>query len=90
MTLEAAREEALEIRRAARKGQDLIAERKRPTAMTFRRAAEAYWSTRAPSLTHAKHIAQWPASMETHVYPIGPRLVSAVTRAEIVGALKPI
>ena len=69
MTLEAAREEALEVRRAARKGQDIIAERKRPTAMTFRRAAEAYWSTRAPSLTNAKHVAQWPASMGAHVYP---------------------
>jgi integrase len=91
VTLEAAREEALEIRRAARKGQDLIAERKRPTAMTFRQAAEAYWSARAPSLSNAKHIAQWLASMEAHVYPrIGERPVSAVARAEIIEVLKPI
>jgi len=92
VTLDAAREESLEIRRAARKGQDVAGRRRQANAaVTFREAAEAYWATRKPSATNAKHIAQWSASMETYVYPrIGDRPVSAVTRAEVVEVLKPI
>ena len=90
VTLDAAREQAIDVRRAARNGQDLT---RQATAskVTFREAAEAYYELRKPNLTNAKHIAQWPATMRSYVFPrLGDRPVSSITHAEVLGALKPI
>ena len=37
---------------------------------TFKFAAEKYLGTRSSTWRNAKHAAQWPATLETYVYPI--------------------
>jgi integrase len=90
ISLDGAREQAIDIRRAARNGQDLAGER-RQTMVTFREAAEAYYEIRKRNLTNPKHLVQWPSTMEMYVYPrIGDRPVASVTHADVIEVLKDI
>jgi len=93
ISLEAAREAAGEIRRAARDGRDLLAERKqeRARSVSFRHAFAAFFAIRQKALSNAKHLGQWPATMETYVFPrIGDKAVSEITHADILAILEPI
>jgi integrase len=91
--LESAREAASDVRRAAREGRDLLAERKqaRARSVSFRQAFDHFFAIRRKSLSNAKHLQQWPSTMETYVFPrIGNKPVSEVTHADILAILEPI
>jgi integrase len=93
VSLEAARVKAGEVRKAAKDGRDLAAERRaaRPSSVTFRQAFEAFFAVKRQALSNAKHLAQWPSTMATYVFPsIGHRPVAAVTASEVLDVLTPI
>jgi integrase len=91
--LDEARAKAFDLRRAAKDGRDPIAERRQEQqkSITFRQAFEAYFEVKKKSLSNAKHLKQWPSTMQTYVFPkIGSRPVADVTAAEVVEVLRPI
>jgi hypothetical protein len=91
--LEAARSKASDIRRAAGEGRDLTQERRQEQAKrtTLRQAFQTFFELKRKELSNAKHIWQWPASMETYVFPkLGSRPVAEITHAEIISVLEPI
>jgi integrase len=93
VTLDAARDKAIDMRRAAREGRDLAQERRRQAARatTFRQAFQGFFELKRQRLSNAKHLAQWQATMETYVFPkIGNRPVGDVTHADVLELLKPI
>jgi integrase len=93
VSLEAAREKAAEVRKAAKDGRDLAAERRaaRRVGITFREAFESFFAVKRQALSNAKHLAQWPSTMATYVFPsIGHRPVAAVTASEVLDVLTPI
>jgi integrase len=93
VSLDAARDQAGDIRRAARTGRDLIAEEEaqRARSVSFKKAFESMFELRKKHLSNAKHLAQWTSTMETYVFPtIGAKSVSDVTHADILAILEPI
>ena len=87
VTLEAARDQAVDIRRAARQGQDL----RQTKSVTFRQAFETYFALKRQSLSNERHMKQWPATMETYVFPlIGDRPVASITNSEVLEVLKDV
>src|SRR5262249_12520178 len=91
--LDAARDLATDMRRAARDGRDLAEDRRQQAAKatTFKQAFAAYFEVKRQSLSNAKHRKQWPATMETYVFPaIGKKPVGDVTHADILNVLEPI
>ena len=42
---------------------------KQARALTFRQAFEAYFRVKRKQLSNAKHLKQWPSTMETYVFP---------------------
>ena len=93
VTLDTARDKATDIRRAAREGRDLVAEQRRSSArsVTFRQAFETMFELRKKALSNAKHLQQWPSTMEAYVFPkIGEWPVADVTHADILAMLEPI
>ena len=92
VTLETAREKAHEIRRAAKEGRDLRGEQKRAAVggTTFRQMFEISFEQRQKQLSNAKHLAQWPSTMEAYVFPrIGDKAVAEITTAQIIDVLTP-
>ena len=93
VSLSDAREEADKIRRAARRGIDLREQRhkEKAQACTFRKAFEVYFENKRQQLSNAKHLKQWPRTMETYVYPYFADIpVSQVTMEQVLAALQPI
>jgi integrase len=93
VSLEKARDAALDIRRAAREGRDLTDEQRRERArtVTFREAFDTFFDLSRQGLSNAKHLKQWPATMQTYVFPsIGDRPVPDITHADILAILEPI
>jgi hypothetical protein len=93
VSLEAARENAWELRRAPMDGRDLVAERRaaRPAGLTFRQTVDAFFAVKRQALSNAKHLAQWPSTMAAYVFPyIGHRPVAAVTASEVLDVLTPL
>ena len=87
VTLEEARDKALDIRRAARNGQEL----RRAGTVTFRGAFEAWFEVKQQSLTNAEYVRRVPAIMEARVFPgIGDRPVAEITPPDILAVLRPI
>ena len=87
VTLDEARDMALDIRRAARNGQDL----RRARSVTFRQAFEAWFEVKRQSLTDAEYIKRVPTLMAAKVFPlIGARPVAEITPADILAVLRPI
>jgi Arm DNA-binding domain len=85
VTIDKAREQATDIRRAARDGRDLIREleQQRAKAVTFRQAFEAYYKLRKKTLSNRKHQQQWTSTMEAYVHPkIGDLPVADVRHAD--------
>ena len=66
VSLDKARDAAIDIRRAARAGRDLAEDqrRERAKAVTFRQAFDIHFEQRKQHLGNAKHLAQWPSTME--------------------------
>src|SRR5215831_3495802 len=93
VALDKARDVALDIRRAARDGRDLPTEQRyeRTKSASFRQAFDAFFHLRQQSLSNAKHLKQWPATMEAYVFPrIGDRPVSDITHADVLAIVEPI
>jgi integrase len=100
VTLKEARELADAARRKARGGIDPLEEKRaaklaasldRATSMTFKECADAYIKAHAAGWSNAQHAAQWPSSLERHVYPvIGSLPVSAIALAQVMKVLESI
>ena len=87
VTLDEARDRALDIRRAARNGHDL----RRARSVTFRQAFEAWFEMKRQSLTDAEYVKRVPTIMGAKVFPlIGDRPVAEITPADILAVLRPI
>lgn len=73
--------------RAARDAQKV----ERAKRMTFRQCAQAYIEAHAHTWRNAKHAAQWPATLETYVYPvIGDLPVADIDTALVLKVIEPI
>jgi integrase len=60
-------------------------------AMTFRQCAEAYIDAHRAGWRNPKHAGQWPATLETYVYPtMGALPVQAVDVGLVMKAVEPI
>ena len=93
ISLGEARETAADVRRQAKAGIDVIAERKKEKNVipTFRSAAVRVHEEHKASWKNGKHQAQWLATLQTYVFPhIGERLVSEIEGPAIRDALAPI
>jgi integrase len=74
-------------RRAKRNEQQLAAAK----AITFRQCAEAYIQAHAAGWRNSRHAAQWPATLETYVYPVfGPLPVQAIDVGLVMKVLEPL
>ncbi len=95
VTLEAARDRAEDMRRAARAGRDLSVEIKVEQArnmLTFRRAFERYFEeVKRPTLKEGRFMGEWHRSLNQYVMPkIGERAIADIAPAEIIDLLQPI
>ena len=86
MSLNAAREKALENRRIARVGGDPRTEKR--DVPTFAEAAAEVIKLNRPTWKNAKHAAQWSSTLRTYVFPhFGSRLVTEVSGSDVMKAL---
>ena len=88
-----ARQEADRLKRAARDGVELRAQRvlQEARTLTFRQAFEDCFNVKRQHLSNAKHLMQWCSTMEAYVFPfIGDIPVSEVTTANVLEVLTPI
>ncbi|WP_420590837.1 tyrosine-type recombinase/integrase [Bacterioplanoides sp.] len=93
VTLEAAREHALECRRQVYAGQDPIENRKEKDSRTptFRECAIAYIESNKHAWTNKKHADQWSNSLTTYAFPvIGNKSVTNINVDHILKVLEPI
>jgi Arm DNA-binding domain len=68
ITLDMARDQSLNFKRAAREGKDLAREKRLADAKatTFRQAFEAFFENKAKELKYRRHLLQWPFTMNRH------------------------
>ncbi len=100
VTLEQAREAALERRRQVQAGHDPIEARQAQErsllaqaakAVTFSQASEAFVEAKRAGWKNAKHAAQWVSTLETYAYPVLGKLdVAAVDTGLVLKVLEPI
>jgi integrase len=88
-----AREEALRLRRIARKGGDPLAERRqeRRIVPTFEDAAKKVHEGLIATFRNEKHKTDWISSLQMYAFPIfGSRQVDQIQSPDILGALSAI
>jgi integrase len=88
-----AREEAIRLRKIARKGGDPLAERRQEqiTVPTFEEAGRQVHQAHAATFRNAKHAAQWINTLRDYAFPVfGSYPVNTVESKEILAALSPI
>jgi integrase len=93
VSLERAREKAADIRKAASEGRNILADRRahKQRVVTFRQAFETFFASKEPTLSNAKHRAQWRSTLESYAFPIiGDRPVADVQPDEILTIVRPI
>lgn len=93
VSLSDARHAALQCRRDARQGIDLLAARRqqRRIVPTFKDAATQVHAEHSKTFRNPKHAAQWLASLETDVFPtIGHRPVHTIDASDVLRVLTPI
>lgn len=100
VTLNEARQRALEIKTLCLKGIDPIDQKRRqrlqcevPRAeqTTFKQVAEGYLSAHQVNYRNAKHSVQWRSSLETYAYPLLATLpIKDVTPEHVLETLGPI
>lgn len=100
ISLAEARDKALACRKLKLDGRDPIEERRSQRqavklesakAMTFRQCAEAYIAAHRTGWRNPKHAAQWPATLQTYVYPVfGSLAVQAIDVGLVMKAIEPI
>lgn len=90
ISLADAREAAATVRRQAKAGIDVVAERRKEAdrVPTFRQAAEKVHDEHKKAWKNGKHQAQWLSTLESYAYPhFGVKLVSEVGASDIRDAL---
>src|SRR5215472_10411755 len=100
VSLAEARIAAAGCRRQLWEGTDPLEERKArrarakleaANALTFRQCAEAYIAAHRDGWRNAKHMKQWPATLEAYVYPVfGDLPVQQVDVGLVLRALEPV
>jgi integrase len=100
VSLSEAREAARQCRQMLRDGADPIEVRKAKRSqaraeaarsVTFKDCAERYIKTHSPTWKNAAHRAQWPATMQSYVYPVlGDLPVASIDTGLILKVLEPI
>jgi integrase len=93
VTLAEAREEAIRLRKAARKGADPLAERRqaRRVVPIFEVVAREVHTYHSQSLTNEKHKEDWISSMVRYVFPVmGNMTVNQIESKEILQIITPI
>lgn len=92
MSLQEARETALENRKLARAGGDpLQAKREAQAVLSFEEAARKVHEMHRPTWRNPKHAAQFISTLETYTFPrMGRIRVSDVTTADVLSVLSPI
>ena len=92
VSLAEAREQALQHRKAARAGQDPIAEKRRLQGiLTFEEAARKVHELNEPTWRNEKHGKQWLATLEASAFPhFGTKRIDTITTFDVQAALAPI
>jgi integrase len=94
MSLDEARDRALELRRAIRDGLDPIAIRsqeKKRRVTTFKEVAEDCIQSLIPTWTNAKSEGQWRQTLTAYAYPkLGNLNVADITTDDVYAVLEPI
>ena len=93
VTLDDARDCAVQYRRIARAGGDPIAERRKilGSTLTFKETALKVHHLNLPTWDNEKHASQWLSSLENHVFPlIGSKAIGSITPSDIMTVLTPI
>jgi integrase len=77
----------IQDRRAKRAVEDAA----RANSVSFKKCAETYIETHAPSWRNHKHKGQWAATLTTYAYPlIGQKPVSEITTDDVLAILQPL
>jgi integrase len=95
LSLSEAREKARLLRRAGREGEEVLTKAQRRKAAravpTFEEAARRVHEERKGVWKNGKHVDQWIATLEAHVFPkIGQLPVDQVGAAQVIDVLSPI
>lgn len=101
VSLAAARERAMELRRQIRAGRDPIAERQAERAAraaetrqrtTFAEAFQRYFDEKVQGeLSNQKHVKQWKSTITTYALPvIGDKPISEIVLDDLLRILKPV
>ncbi len=96
VSLQDARQKALDARRLILEGKDPIdarhsARQAEAGAVRFREAAERYIEAHRAGWRNQKHVAQWSSTLETYAYPaFGDMPVGTVDTGFVLKALEPI
>lgn len=91
VSLAQARDLALDARRAVASGVNPIVERQsEQRATTFGEVADAVLADLKPSLSNAKHFAQWKTALTTAAKPLRHLPVDEVSTDDVLGVLRPI
>lgn len=93
VSLAEAREEAMRLRRIARRHGDPMEERKRERSITplFEAVAREVHDAHSQTFRNPKHAAQWIATLETYAFPVmGTLPIDKIESREILAALSPI
>ena len=90
VSIEEARDAAIDNRRMVRRGGDPLAERRKASMPTFREAATATYETNSPRWRNAKVREQWLQIVELHCGPLMPLRIDTITGVEVLAVLKPL
>lgn len=93
VSLAEAREQAANLRKLARDGEDPVADRRKNSVAvpTFAEAARRVFDSHRTSWRNEKHAAQWLSSLEVYAFPaFGQRRMNEIEAPEVLRALSPI
>ena len=93
VTLEEAREQALDNVRAVRQGVDLLADRRKVVsrAPTLRDIVERTIAANAPGWKNARTVETWRRTLRDYVFPtLGDKRADAITTADVLGVVLPL
>ena len=91
VTLEEARDFAIDNRRTVRRGGDPLADKRRAKVPTFREAALRTFESKRGDFRSVKHAANWLQQLERHAFPkLGNVPVDRIDREAVLSVLTPI
>ena len=91
VSIKAARDLAVDNRRAVAAGRDPLAEKREAAAPTVREAAQRTLAANRARWRNAKTAKNWNMQLEKHAFPkIGDRPVTEIGRADVLAVLVPI